>query len=382
MQDLRLVLIILGFIAIAALITHGLWSNKKNQVKPLKDKPFNKLDQSVKDNQGFDLDGIGEKRVVTKSVESTVNFDSDEPAPVSVEKIEPQFGTVKSGEVKSGEVKSGTVKSGEVKSGTAKSSSIKSRAAKTRAINSSSMQSTSLKNSETHDSTNTAQTETLVTASFSAIDVELPADTITNDLSYDVVDAAANVAIDAENDVNSDAESNVVIDNTLTTDDQQQTVHHDAANDSAQDDVVEEAVFVINIMAREGKSIAGAELLQELSAFGFKFGEMDIFHRHVDAAGKGAVIFSLANMVKPGVFDLDSMEQFESPGVSLFMMFPCAGQASHNYGLMLGAAERIADGVDGLLMDATRHPLTEDAIEQEQAFIRKLESRALAKKSD
>ncbi|WP_017220630.1 cell division protein ZipA [Moritella dasanensis] len=377
MQDLRLVLIILGFMAIVALIAHGLWSNKKNQVKPLKDKPLDKLDQNVKDRQGFDLDGIGEKRVVTKSVESTVNFDSDEPAPVSVEKIEPQFG-----EVKSGEVKSGTVKSGEVISGTPKSSSIKNRAVKTRAINSSSMQSTSLKNSETHDSTNTAQTETLVTASFSAIDVELPADTITNDLSYDVVDAAANVAIDAENDVNSDAENNVVIDNTLTTDDQQQTVHHDAANDSAQDDVAEEAVFVINIMAREGKSIAGAELLQELSAFGFKFGAMNIFHRHVDAAGKGAVIFSLANMVKPGTFDIDTMEQFESPGVSLFMMFPCAGQASHNYGLMLGAAERIADGVDGLLMDATRHPLTEDAIEQEQAFIRKLESRALAKKSD
>ncbi|MDX2321721.1 MAG: cell division protein ZipA [Moritella sp.] len=352
MQDLRLVLIILGFIAIAALIAHGLWSNKKNQVKPLKDKPLGKVDHKLKDKQGFDLDGIGEKRVVTKSVEPTMNISNVEPAPVAVEKVEPQFSSMNSVAMKS--------------------TSIDSRAQ------------------------DTTHTETMVAASFSATDVEVPVvteqsvtdDRETNELSYDVVDA--------------------VVDNTLAAENQPQNVHHDAtqanasisassdhtseqsagntsdvnsSTPSAQDDAAEEAVFVINIMAREGKNIAGAELLQELSAFGFKFGAMDIFHRHVDAAGKGPVIFSLANMVKPGIFDIDSMEQFKSPGVSLFMMFPCAGQASHNYNLMLGAAERIADGVDGLLMDASRNPLLEDAIEQEQAFIRQLESRALAKKT-
>ena len=72
MQDLRLVLIILGFIAIVALITHGLWSNKKNQVKPLKDKPLSKVDANVKDKQGFDLDGIGEKRVVSQPGEENI----------------------------------------------------------------------------------------------------------------------------------------------------------------------------------------------------------------------------------------------------------------------------------------------------------------------
>ena len=318
MQDLRLVLIILGFIAIAALIAHGLWSNKKNQIKPLKDKPLGRVDLQVKDKQGFDLDGIGERRVVTKSVEPTMNVSITEPAPVSVEKIEPQFAAIKSS-----------------------------------AINSTDMQAEPV----------AAQSVTVVTDSFSATDIEPPViaadDAVQDDLSYDVVSAQAATAVEVE----------------------LESIPHSETVVEWDDEVADEAVFVINIMAREGSNIAGAELLQELSAFGFKYGAMDIFHRHVDAAGKGAVIFSLANMVKPGVFDLDTMEQFESPGVSLFMMFPCAGQASHNYSLMLSAAERIADGVDGLLMDGSRNPLTEDAIEQEQAFIRKLESRALAKKS-
>ena len=313
MQDLRLVLIILGFIAIAALIAHGLWSNKKNQIKPLKDKPLGRVDLQVKDKQGFDLDGIGERRVVTKSVEPTMNVKTTEPAPVTVEKIEPQFS----------------------------------------AINSTDMQAEPV----------AAQSVTVVTDSFSATDIEPPViaadDAVQDDLSYDVVSAQAATAVDIE----------------------LESIPHSETVVECDDEVADEAVFVINIMAREGCNIAGAELLQELSAFGFKYGAMDIFHRHVDAAGKGAVIFSLANMVKPGVFDLDTMEQFESPGVSLFMMFPCAGQASHNYSLMLSAAERIAEGVDGLLMDASRNPLTENAIKQEKAFIRQLESKALAKKS-
>jgi len=335
MQDLRLVLIILGFIAIVALVAHGLWSNKKNQVKPLKDKPLSKVDTNVKDNQGFDLDGIGEKRVVSQPIEQNISASKEpvEPTPMTVEKIEPQFGAAE-----------------------------------------------------------VTQDTTVLTGSFTATDVESPVtetpssrvDTAMNDVSYDVVDTLETSAVEVK--AEPVQQEQVAVENqtqnvqkNLDGDDTVANTDAVTSQEKPADDTVDEAVFVINIMARDGKMIAGAELLQELSAFGFKFGAMDIFHRHVDAAGKGPVIFSLANMVKPGVFDIDMMEQFESPGVSLFMMFPCAGQASHNYTLMLGAAERIAEAVDGLLMDGSRNPLTEEAIEQEQAFIRKLESRSLAK---
>ncbi|KXO09325.1 Cell division protein ZipA [Moritella sp. JT01] len=334
MQDLRLVLIILGFIAIVALVTHGLWSNKKNQVKPLKDKPLSKVGANVKDKQGFDLDGIGEKRVVSQPVGQDISVPKApiEPTPITVDKIEPQFGASKA-----------------------------------------------------------TQDTTVLTGSFTATDVETPSskvDTAMNDVSYDVVDTLETSAAEVKSEPV--LQEQVVVESQTQN---EQSNLDNSGDDSADntnasaamaqekpvDDSADEAVFVINIMAREGTNIAGAELLQELSALGFKFGAMNIFHRHVDAAGKGPVIFSLANMVKPGVFDIDVMEQFESPGVSLFMMFPCAGQASHNYNLMLNAAERIAEGVDGLLMDGSRNPFTEEAIEQEQAFIRKLEHKALAK---
>ncbi|QFI38459.1 cell division protein ZipA [Moritella marina ATCC 15381] len=375
MQDLRLVLIILGFIAIVALIAHGLWSNKKNEVKPLKDKPLGKVRQSVKDEQGFDLDGIGEKRVVTKSVEPTINLGREESTPVAVEKIEPQFNSA---------IKMSAVSN----SGLASSFSATDVEGSLTASDG----NNSVKNDLSYDVVsaevvNNAEHEAITGDDDEIRPVIRPvahvvhdtAPTVDNDESLNHIQAVEHAEIVIDTVREDSAFSHNVVDHTAV--DHLDSLTKNDNDTSAQPEEIlpDEAVFVINIMAREGKSIAGAALLQELSAFGFKFGAMDIFHRHVDAAGKGAVIFSLANMVKPGTFDIDTMEQFESPGVSLFMMFPCAGQASHNYALMLSAAERIADGVDGLLMDGSRNPLLEDAIEQDRAFIRKLENRSLAK---
>jgi cell division protein ZipA len=336
MQDLRLVLIILGLFAIIALIAHGLWSNKKNQVKPLKDKPLNQVANNDKDGQGFDIDGIGAKRVVNNTVTSAVSravtgavsgtvnrvvskqlltarASTTVPTPETVnsEKIEPQFG---------------------------------------------------------HSSAQAATVTTTVASPAVAPSATLAATEICPDAEtdYQLLVKAEIIIDDADCDVVDDAKAE-----TLET----------RAPEITDNDDLDEAVFVINIMARDGKVIHGAILLQELSALGFKFGEMDIFHRHVDAAGKGPVIFSLANMVKPGTFDVDYMEQFQTPGVSLFMMIPCAGEASRNYNMMLNAAERIANGIDALLLDVSRNPLTPQTIQHDKAIILEFERKALAKKS-
>lgn len=329
MQDLRLVLIILGLIAIVALVAHGLWSNKKNQVKPLKDKPLNQVANNEKDSQGFDIDGIGTKRVVnsaSRAVKSAVNSVVSKqplaagaaatvptPEPVNSEKIEPLF---------------------------SHSSAQVATTAPTE-----------------------ASLEVAPSATIAA--TEISPDAETND---PLLVQAEIVVDDADRRAADDAKA----------EDNEMKVPETADNEDAE---LDEAVFVINIMARDGKVIHGATLLQELSSLGFKFGEMNIFHRHVDAAGKGPVIFSLANMVKPGTFDIDFMEQFQTPGVSLFMMFPCAGEASRNYNLMLNAAERIANGIDALLLDASRNPLTPQAIQHDRAIILEFERKALANKS-
>ena len=80
--------------------------------------------------------------------------------------------------------------------------------------------------------------------------------------------------------------------------------------------------FVFNVAAKEGKTVRGSELLPFFLTSGFRFGEMSIFHRHLHSDGTGPVLFSIANMMKPGVFDPENMEQFNSEGGNIFLNGP------------------------------------------------------------
>ena len=118
-------------------------------------------------------------------------------------------------------------------------------------------------------------------------------------------------------------------------------------------------VYVINITARDGSYIYGRDLKHALRILGFRFGEMDIYHRHLEMDGQGDVLFSLVNMIKPGTFDPSKMDRLMTPGVSLFMQLPAAGRGLAHFDLMLKAADKLASEVDGLLFDAARQPLGE-----------------------
>jgi cell division protein ZipA len=136
-------------------------------------------------------------------------------------------------------------------------------------------------------------------------------------------------------------------------------------------------VLILNVVGEDGCDLDGATLLPELLTLGFKFGDMNIFHRHVDAAGQGAVLFSLANMVHPGHFDLDNMEQFSTKGVSLFMTLPHNNGNMETFNIMLNAAAKIAEEFNGQVLDGNRSTLTKQSTQQYVQRIREVERKLL-----
>ncbi|PTB87909.1 cell division protein ZipA, partial [Pseudidiomarina aestuarii] len=116
-----------------------------------------------------------------------------------------------------------------------------------------------------------------------------------------------------------------------------------------------EEVIVLHVTG----NFEGAILLQQMTELGFKYGDFDIFHRHVDTAGNGPVLFSLANMFNPGTFDIDHMETFQTDGIALFLALPIKGDSKQAFTMMHNAAVKLAAAVDkGQVLDEHRNPLT------------------------
>ena len=119
-------------------------------------------------------------------------------------------------------------------------------------------------------------------------------------------------------------------------------------------------VFIFNVVAREGTTVRGHELLQFFLTAGFRFGDMSIFHRHENSDGTGPILFSIANMMQPGTFDLDKMEQFSSQGVSFFLSAPNEDiNIKKAFDMMLLAVEQMAEEFDCVVLNEQRTPLTE-----------------------
>jgi cell division protein ZipA len=141
-----------------------------------------------------------------------------------------------------------------------------------------------------------------------------------------------------------------------------------------------EEVLVINVIARDGDGFKGPALLQNILESGLRFGEMDIFHRHESMAGNGEVLFSMANALKPGTFDLDDIEGFSTRAVSFFLGLPGPRHPKQAFDVMVAAARKLAHELNGELKDDQRSVMTAQTIEHYRQRIVEYERKQLTTK--
>lgn len=136
-------------------------------------------------------------------------------------------------------------------------------------------------------------------------------------------------------------------------------------------------VLVLNVVAKPDREFVGVDLLPVLLTTGLRFGDMSIFHRHLDNDSHSPVLFSVANIVNPGTFDLNQINDFATRGLCFFMTLPNVANSMQAFDLMLDVAQKVRIALDGDLKDDNRSVMTAQTIEHYRQRVRDFDLRQM-----
>ena len=138
-------------------------------------------------------------------------------------------------------------------------------------------------------------------------------------------------------------------------------------------------VIILHVVARGSAVFFGKDLLEILLACDLRFGDLRFFHRHEQRAGRGPIQFSVANMLQPGVFDIDNMPAMQTRGVVFFLTLPGPRDMARAFDYMLETAKTVARNLGGELLDESRSVLTQQSVAHARQQVREFERRLRAR---
>ena len=116
-------------------------------------------------------------------------------------------------------------------------------------------------------------------------------------------------------------------------------------------------IVVINLMTEPNSPYEGANLLKLALELGLRHGDMNIFHycgRHGDEPPQ----FRMANLLRPGYFDIDNMENTRTHALCFFFELMPDQDNMKVYDAMLSVINKLRDGLGGELHDENRSVFT------------------------
>jgi cell division protein ZipA len=108
-------------------------------------------------------------------------------------------------------------------------------------------------------------------------------------------------------------------------------------------------IVTLRFVPRQGQ-LACDTVLLALRAAGLRHGRYGIFHKLADEFSDEP-LFSVANLMEPGSFDLAHASETKIPGMSFFMVVPGPGKAVDRFDDMVRTARDLARDLDGELRD-------------------------------
>lgn len=116
-------------------------------------------------------------------------------------------------------------------------------------------------------------------------------------------------------------------------------------------------IVTLYLAARAGQALHGPDILVAAERAGLRYGHMGVFHRLVEGHPERGPVFSVANIMKPGSFDMADIQELQTPAIAFFLTLPAPVAALDAWDTMLPTAQRMAELLDGVVLDEQRNAI-------------------------
>ncbi|AKC87827.1 cell division protein ZipA [Pseudoxanthomonas suwonensis] len=116
-------------------------------------------------------------------------------------------------------------------------------------------------------------------------------------------------------------------------------------------------IVSLYVAARAGSVLRGEDIVVAAEKTGMVFGHMNVFHRLLEGHPERGPVFSMASIIKPGSFDMAHIRELETPAIAFFLTLPAPVPALDAWEKMLPTVQRLAELLDGVVLDDSRNAL-------------------------
>ncbi len=117
-------------------------------------------------------------------------------------------------------------------------------------------------------------------------------------------------------------------------------------------------IVSVHVVAPQDQVFNGPTLYELFEQRGFHFGEMNIFH----SMHQQKKVFSIAKMVEPGYFDIEDINTFYTPGITLILQLPGPVAADVAFEVLISEARGLAQHLGGVVLGSDRSTLSNQAV--------------------
>ena len=130
-----------------------------------------------------------------------------------------------------------------------------------------------------------------------------------------------------------------------------------------QGSVEQDRLIIFYLVGKDGVMFSGETIVNALEGAGLRYGDMKIYHFHdPELVQSKRPVFSVANIVDPGYFDLVSINQISTPGVAIFMNLPGPVKGPRAFDLMLSVIEELKESLSLTVRDKAQEIVSQQSL--------------------